>query len=870
MKPRLFLLDANALLHRAWHAFPPLTAPSGKIVNALYGVLLMTLRTFEQETPDACVACWDLDGPTFRHEAFGAYKAQRERKDEALYEQIPLVQEGLRMLGIPSLSSEGFEADDVIGTLAKQACVEGWDVSIFTGDRDLLQLIEPGIVVRLFRKGMLDTAEITTENMQQLFDLTPQQMIDYKMLRGDVSDNIPGIKGIGEKGAKELLARYGSVDQVYVAARQTDSTMTPRQRKALLEGEGELEGLRSLITLRTDVPLSWQVQKTAIDPQNEMFQQFLRTYGFRSLMKIEKKGEKNAPIPLQGMEETEKRTNVVFTNLSSMEEARSWFGAHTGVLGFEIVSGGAMMSPELWIGTENGDVALLAGAVWKQQQELETLLHEREAESVWYDAKRAFHVLADAGIALTTCKQDVLLAAYLLEANVPEPSFETILAAYLPTKTPLRVEERVIALARLAPLLEVRLEERGLLHLLKTMEIPLISVLVSMERAGILIDQDALAKLKHTFSASLRSLQEQMEQLVGHTFNPASPLQLANILFQELHLPVAGIKKGKKGYSTASSELDKLRGQHPMIEFIEQHREAAKLLSTYVLPLPSLADHQSRVHTTFHQALASTGRLSSTDPNLQNIPIRTEFGRQMREVFIAPPGKLLLSCDYSQIELRIAAALAKDQALLQVFKEGKDVHKATAAAMWRIPFEEVTTDQRRAAKAVNFGVLFGQGAFGLSAGAGVSFQEAKDFIDRYFSVYSRLHDYLEEVKTQARTNGYVETWFGRRRPIPEIHARMPAVRAQAERMAINMPIQGTEADILKLAMISLRKELPRWSKTAKLLLQVHDELVFEVAEDEVQVLAQHIVPMMRDVADIGVILEVEAKAGPTWGQLHAL
>ena len=359
-----------------------------------------------------------------------------------------------------------------------------------------------------------------------------------------------------------------------------------------------------------------------------------------------------------------------------------------------------------------------------------------------------------------------------------------------------------------------------------------------------------------------------MAGMVGEAFNPASPLQLSRILFEVLHLPTTGIKRGKNGFSTAADALEKLRGQHPLIEAIEAYREVAKLLSTYILPLPLAADHEERVHTTFHQALAATGRLSSTDPNLQNIPIRSELGRKIRKGFIAKPGYVLLSCDYSQIDLRVAAALAQDEAMLKVFSEGGDVHRSTAAAMWQTPLDQVTTDQRRAAKAVNFGVLYGQGAFGLSEGAGVSFGEAKDFIARYFAAYPRLKRYLEEVKERAREQGYAETIFGRRRPIAELLSSMPAVRAAGERMAINMPIQGTAADVLKLAMIEVEAKLPEWSSTAKMVLQVHDELVFEVLEEEVRTLAPKLQTCMETVANIGVKLSVGAKAGKDWEHLE--
>lgn len=874
MSQRLFILDANALLHRAWHALPPLKSPDGIVVNAVYGVLMSVLKLIERERPDAFVACWDMAAPTFRHEAFEAYKAQREKQSDELYAQIPLLQEGLKLLGIPSLEQAGFEADDLIGSLAKKAEQDGWEVTIFTGDRDLFQTLSSHIVVQLFKKGITEMQLVTKDTVQQIFGMNVQQIIEYKILRGDTSDNIPGVKGIGEKGAKELLDRFGNLDGIMKAAHDSKSEITKRQRESLLAGEEDLPKWRMLVTIQTDAPLSWNLTTTPFAAQSEPFVAFLQRYGFRSLIAIAKGEKLDKQKPLSPKREGKPRQAVelkamVPKELSTSDELRAWFATCHGPIALFVGSSeGGMLAPDVWLGSGTG-VAHLQERLWQDKTFLktaETCFQAYATDLVCHGAKEAFHTLASRGLHLVDVGFDTQIAAYLIEANTAEPSLEDLAKQYLAFMEPITSNLAPMVLLELSKILREDLEANELLSLFERFERPLIPVLFSMEKAGIMIDLPYLGALAHEFRAEQHRLEQEMQTVVGHAFNPASPAQLAKILFGELKLPTEGVKKGKTGFSTASSELEKLRGKHPIIEQIEGFREVAKLLSTYIDPLPTLADAHGRVHTTFHQAVTATGRLSSTDPNLQNIPIRTEYGRRIRRAFIAPPGRVLLSCDYAQIELRIVAALAKDQVLLKTFADGKDIHKTTAAAMWDVSLEQVTADQRRAAKTVNFGVLYGQGAYGLSVGAGVSMEEARDFIKRYFDVYKDLHTYLEETKAFARENGYVETFFGRRRAIPDLQSPMAAIRARAERTAINMPAQGTEADILKLAMIELAKELPKWSKTAQMLLQVHDELVFEVDEAEVKQLIPKIKQVMETVADIGVPLLVEAKYGMNWAE----
>ena len=879
--PRLFILDANALLHRAWHALPPLTSPDGTIVNCVYGILMSTLKLIEREQPNAFVACWDTPEPTFRHEAFAAYKAQREKKADELYAQIPLAQEGLRLLGVPSLEQPGFEADDLIGTLAVKARAEGWTVTILTGDRDLLQMIGPNISIKFFKKGITEMDSVNEDNVHELFGLTPAQVIDYKIMRGDSSDNIPGIKGIGEKGAKELIDRYGDIDSIMAAAKDPSSEMTPRQRANLIEGAKDLEQWRSLVAIRRDAKLPWTLSTTELVPNDANFIDFLKRYGFKSLLpknaesnasnSAEKKSPQNNPLTHEASREKMFINDPVVSIAKTVAECSVWLNAHSGPVSMHVsASDGMMFSPEIWLGSGN-DALHLVSEIWREKsfsEEAQKQFIDRSADLVIHSAKDVFHVLAKHGLKLRTVGFDTQIAAYLLESNIAEPSLTDLMVKYLASTDEPSPTRITAILLELRKTLAKELSEKKLDDVFTRFDMPLVPVLFDMEAEGIQIDLPFLAKLDHEFATEARKIEKQMHEFAGHEFNVASPIQLAQVLFQELKLSTDGIKKGKTGFSTAASELEKLRGQHPIIELIESYREVAKLLSTYVQPLPKLADTNSRVHTTFHQALASTGRLSSTDPNLQNIPIRTEYGKRIRSAFIAPEGRVLLSCDYAQIELRVAAALSNDTNLKQAFIDGQDIHKTTAAAMWSIPLDEVTKDQRRAAKAVNFGVLYGQGAFGLASGAGVTHAEAKDFIARYFAAYPDLRAYLDSVKEFARTNGFVETIFGRRRPMPEIFSPLPMIRAQAERMAINMPVQGTAADIMKLAMIKLANELPRWSKTARMVLQVHDEIVLEVDSVEVDVIAQKVKQTLESVGGLSVPLLVESKYGKSWGDME--
>lgn len=889
---RLFILDANALLHRAWHALPMLTNGKGMVVNCVYGCMMVMMKLMNEQKPDHVIACWDTEAPTFRHIEYKEYKAQREEQPDELYAQVPLVKQGLEALGIPSIEKDGYEADDLIGTIATQAASDGWQVTIVTSDRDALQLVTNTVHVLAFRKGVTDTVEFDPALVLSEYGLNPDQIIDYKAMRGDPSDNLPGIKGIGEKTATELLKAYKDVNGIIKAAHDPNSEIKPAVRQKLLDAEQDLPQLRRLVTIVTDAPIDWKKSLKPAEINADLIP-FLREQGFKSLLKKVESDQGSST------NEKEKKTSPTKTTKKSSDRPAVSQNSPTcfaptstkeALANLQDISSGKEVIVFIPRGIQNSLFAqqvdglvfatqhlcvLISPALLEDKQIHKTcqaILHNPTQQKLTHDGKDQIRLLKSLNLTIDAWNFDTMLAAYLLAAGERNHDLAAIAYQFAHVQLPPDASalQQAQALIDLIQPLRKELDAQGLTPILNRFELPLIPVLYQMEEHGIKIDKKYLVDLSKELTGDRATLEQKMIELVGHTFNPASPSQLAVILFDELKLPVKGIKKGKTGYSTAASELEKLRGQHPLIEMIEQHRELSKLLSTYVDVLPTLSDKHDRIHSTFNQAIAATGRLSSTDPNLQNIPIRTELGRRIRRAFIAEPGYQLLSCDYSQIELRIIAALAKDEKMLEAFNHGEDIHAATAANIWSINIKDVTKDQRRIAKAINFGLIFGQGPQGLSQVADITFAEAKQFIANYFEVYKGIKVYMEETKALAHQLGYVETLFGRRRILPEIQSMLPQVRAQAERMAINMPVQGTDADLMKLAMIEIHKRLPQWSPKSRLILQVHDELVFEVPEKEVKEMAKKIQDIMQSVEKIGVPIVVEAKAGNNWGEMEKI
>ncbi|MHB8830635.1 MAG: DNA polymerase I [Patescibacteria group bacterium] len=888
---KALLVDANALIHRAWHALPPMTNDKGELVNAAYGFASVMIKILGEQRPDVLAVCWDTKAPTFRHEAREDYKAQRVKQPDEFYAQIPFAQKIVEAMGGTNVSLDGFEADDLLGTLAVRLEKKGYEVSILTGDRDAWQLISDNISVIAFKKGVSETVIYTPKSLVEITGLRPDQIADYKAMRGDPSDNLPGISGIGEKTATDLLKQYDNLKKIFKAAHDPKSKIADGVRAKLIAGEKIAAEMLPLVRIVTTVPLKVEDKdlKRRLVNENEILEVFSEL-GFKSLITrlFGKKQDKmsavgNAETPPEDVS-TRKHpsrkfaitSNLTAQNVSDLKDFLALASGENPIIIYipESAQTSFFEQPAgLMLGIANKTLILPQEILARKEvlSELKEALADENIKKVGHDIKRACHWAIEHGIEIKNIGFDTQLASYLLSAGERSHDLKTMAGMYL--KRVLdegQAQQDIAAINDLVPVLKQELASRNLTSVLENIELPLITILAHMEEEGILVDTSYLKELAKELSKDKQALEKKMHDMAGEAFNPLSPKQLSHILFDVLEISDKGIKHGKTGISTAASELEKLYGTHPIIELIEQYRELSKLLSTYVEALPLQADKQGRVHTTFNQAVTATGRLSSSDPNLQNIPIRSELGRKVRRAFLSKPGFVLLSCDYSQIELRIAAALAEDKNMLEAFEKGEDIHTATAAKIWNLKLEEVTKDQRRIAKAINFGLIFGQGPQGLSRTSGISFEDAKKFIARYFEVFSGIKEWMEWSKGIASQQGYVETLFGRRRFLPEIHSFVHQVKAQAERMAINMPIQGTEADLIKMAMIKIAEQLPLISKNSKMLLQVHDELVFEVPEKEVKVVAPQLVDIMQNIEKIGCPIIVDAKFGKNWEEMTRL
>ena len=881
------VIDGNALLHRAWHALPRLTAPDGRVVNAVYGFTMVLQKLLQSEHPDYFIVCWDTPEPTYRHKLAPEYKAQREKQPQEFYDQQPLVERVIDAFGGKNVELSGYEADDLLATIGAKLAKQNVETTILTSDRDVWQAIGPHIRVMAFKKGVSETVTYDVKTLPTLTGLTPAQIVDWKALAGDPSDNLKGVSGIGEKTALDLLKKFGTLEKIFQAAQNPKSDLKPGVRQRLVDGEKAGRDTRTLVALVFDAPLKLSVEDLRRTPADtEKIRELFLTLGFKTLLKriggdAHASPVQTSPQPLssgrRGVEETPPLRRGATGGLEVLEYAKQ---QQTLILHPIEVSQESLFAdtPALAIGSEDA-MAILSRAEFenpKTRSHIAMTLADPKLAKIGHNLKAVWHWCRKNGFELNGIAFDTEIAAYLLFAGERAYDLATLAAGRLGMMLPERAERSASELNAIRALhrqLSEELDAQRLTTVMRRFELPLIPILGEMEEKGILIDRAYFKKLREEFATEKTRLEREMVRIAGKEFNPASPLQLTHILFDVLQISTKGIKRGKTGISTAASELEKLEGAHPIIEKIGEYREVAKLLSTYVESLPELADADGRVHTTFNQTIAATGRLSSANPNLQNIPIRTELGRRIRRGFIAQDGYLLLSCDYSQIELRVIAALAKDEKMLEAFRQNVDIHTATAAAIWHVPLDEVTKDQRRAAKAINFGIIYGQGPQGLSKAAGISFEEAKQFIEEYFHVYSGIREYLDQTKALAHARGYVETLFGRRRYLPDINSSRPEIRAAAERMAINMPVQGTATgDLIKLALIALARELPRLSPETKILLQVHDEIVFEIPEyvgarRAVPLLAPKIIEIMENVEKIGVPIVVEAKAGKNWEEM---
>ncbi len=910
---RLMIIDGNAVIHRCFHAIPPLSTKEGVLVNAVYGFLITLFKAIKDLRPTHIAVTFDMAGGTFRHDEYKEYKAKRTKAPDELYAQIPLVKEVLVAAHIPVFEKQGFEADDVIGTIATLVRAERPVVETFivTGDMDALQLVDATTRVYTMRRGINDTVMYDEAAVRARFGFGPVQVVDYKALRGDTSDNIIGVKGVGEKTGMELVKLFGSIEAMYMALEAAEKQdkiavgVSARLQKLLIEHKESAVQSKWLATIVCDVPIDFSFGATAFHgiSRDDVFA-LIQKLGFLSLLSrlpgkpadgLESEAEGIVSGDGVSKKSAAKKIGVKLSVVRDLAKTRALVGTLLGESRVAV----HLMKPQQQ--DLFGMAPTVVGFAWPkhmaaveihdeaQWDELGRLFMDKRVGIIGHDVKQLMHELAVHGLRVGGTYFDILVAAYLLQAGTRSHDLPNLVITLLGEDVPVtewtsgdperaaRAAERVW---RIAEKLEGELPEKGAKKLFEEIEMPLVAPLARMERYGIELDKKYCAKLDKKFTEQLAAISEKIYKLAGREFNIASPSQVSEILFEDLKLSTVGIKRGKTGISTAAGELDKLQGKHPIVDQILEHREISKLLNTYVQALPKLIAADGRVHTTFNQAVAATGRLSSSNPNLQNIPVRTDLGRDIRRAFVAADGYELLSCDYSQFELRIAAHLAHDKKLIDIFEKGLDVHTATAAEINGVEIDDVTKEMRYAAKEVNFGVMYGMGAWGLAERTGLSREEARAFIDKYMQTFSGVARFIEETKASARRLGYVETLFGRRRYLPELMSGgVPALRAAGERMAVNMPIQGTQADVLKMAMIEIDALLCRdygfgFGVTAeerecpaRMLLQVHDELIFEIKEGLVKELTPKILEIMTHVVKLAVPIKVDSVVGKTWADL---
>ncbi|KRT75670.1 MAG: polymerase I, DNA polymerase I protein [Armatimonadetes bacterium CSP1-3] len=870
MAKKLVLLDTNGLVYRAFFALPYFTTTDGRPTNAVYGFANMLLKVLEEERPDYIAAAFDKPVPTFRHKAYAAYKAQRERMPDDLRPQLALSKEILQALQIPMFEVEGFEAEDVIATLARRAAEEEFDVLIVSGDLDLLQIVRPNIRVMITSRGITETTVYDEAAVRRRFGFAPAQLPDYKALKGDTTDNIPGVPGVGEKTASTLVAQFDSVEALL--ERLADGP--PKLRDKLAEYAEQIRQSKHLATV-VDAPVEWTWDDLRRrPPDQERVTSLFRDLEFKTL--LERLGTPPREIPAAGEYGAARSAGELLAEVRGRREV--------GVM--LVRAPGHPMSAALTgvaVAPQEGRARFLAldGQI---PPELAAWLADGAVRKISGDVKADHHLLHGHGVTPGGFDFDVAIAAYLLNPGKRTHTLETAAWEYLnwrlggddeegqgalPLDGAIQACRAADALIRLRPILEERMRERELTGLFARIEMPLAVVLAEMERAGVRVDVPYLQELDRDLVRQIDALAAEIYRLAGTEFNISSPKQLAFVLFEKLQLPA--LKKTKTGLSTDQEVLEYLAGQHEIAAKIVEYRELVKLKNTYVDVLPRLADPRTgRVHTTFNQTLAATGRLSSTEPNLQNVPVRTEVGRQIRRAIIPGDGALLLGVDYSQIDLRVLAQITEDPGLLDAFARDDDVHAVTAAEVFNVPRDQVTPDLRRRAKTIVFGVAYGMSEYGLAVQLGISKTEAKQYIDRYYARYPKVRAYMGRIVEQARREGYVTTLLNRRRYLPDLFSRNRVVREAAERTAINTPIQGTSADIIKKAMVELARDvLPRFPDV-RMTLQIHDELLFEVPPARVPAAARAIQDVMSHTYPLNVPLRTEAKAGPNWRDMEAL
>ena len=849
---KLMILDGNSIINRAFYGIRMLNAPDGTPTNAVYGFLSTFRRVFDLAQPQAVCVAFDVHAPTFRHEQYALYKAQRKPMPEELAVQMPLLKQTLDYMGVRRLELAGWEADDLLGTVARRCEAAGWTCDVVTGDKDSLQLITDSTHVFNVktRMGQTDTIEYTPERFREEYGFDPIRMIDLKALMGDSSDNIPGVPGIGEKTAKDLLVRFGTVADIY---RDLDALdIKPGVRKKLTEGRESAELSFDLATIRTDAPIDFALESAVWDHdyQPELYDWF-RRLNFTSLS--EKWGLQpadGASAPSSALPSVDVTDSAALRALEQMVTAAPYV---------------AVLAPDgldtLTLCDGKACYALSWAQLGDDYNAFLRLLFSDRVRKAGHNIKDLMRALLDEGLPTDGFVFDTALAAYLLDATAGSYDLPRLAQTYLGEELP-----DVQSVWALQPVLHEKMDAQAMLPLYTDVELPLCPVLARMEQAGFLVDRKALYDFGERLTSSIEQLQQSIWALAGEPFNIQSPKQLGNVLFERLMLPAG--KKTKTGWSTNAAVLDKLRGKHPIVEQILDYRTLTKLKSTYADGLLKEISADGRIHTNFQMTVTATGRLSSTEPNLQNIPVRRELGAQIRKMFVASPGKVLVDADYSQIELRLLAHIANDETMIAAFRSGEDIHAVTASQVFGVPLAEVTPLQRSHAKAVNFGIVYGISAFSLAQDIGVFQSEAKAYMDSYFAKYHGVREYMTRVVEQAKVDGYVTTLFGRRRDLPELKSSNFNLRSFGERVALNMPIQGTAADIIKAAMVRVDARMRAEKLQARLLLQVHDELIVECPAEEAETVRGILTEEMEHVVDYRVPLLVDAKIGASWAEAH--
>lgn len=881
MAEKIMLIDGNSIVNRAFYGVPLLTNGEGRYTNGVYGFLNILFKLLDEEQPDYLAVAFDLHAPTFRHRTFDGYKGTRKGMPEELREQMPLLKEVLQAMHIPIFEQEGFEADDILGTLSALAEKNGIVPVVVSGDRDLLQLAGETLKVRIpkTKGGRTETEDYYAADVQAKYGVTPAEFIDMKALMGDASDNIPGVPGIGEKTAVKIITQYHDIETAIAHAAE----IKPKKASENLAAYQEQARLsKFLATIVRDMPLEWDKETLKIgDMFNQTAYELVKRLEFKSMFSR-----------FEGSASTPKQAEQTYRFVADREGAKEVLAAlKKGEVGYAFV----------YENEEGQGLALYQeqlGGVWMEasmaflMQELLEIFQPFFADSAYrkigHDVKKDIRFLRSYGYDGFTAEFDTAIGAYILNATGSSYEYDDIAAAFLNETYPSQEEvfgkgrtkkafaalpeaERTAYGARQAEIffrarkvMEERLAENEQKSLFYDMEMPLIYVLADMEKYGIKVDKAALLAYQKRLGESLDGMEEEIYALAGEKFNINSPKQLGVILFEKLGLK--GGKKTKTGYSTAADVLEKLRTAHPIVERILHYRQLAKLKSTYADGLLAVMDAETeKIYSTFNQTITATGRISSTEPNLQNIPVRLELGRELRKIFIPESAEFcFLDADYSQIELRVLAHISGDESLIAAFKSNQDIHRMTASQVFHVPFDEVTPLQRSNAKAVNFGIIYGKGAFSLGQDLGISRKEAEEYINAYFARYPKIKTFMEDTIKNGTKNGYVSTLWNRRRNMPELQSSNFMQRAAGERAAMNMPIQGTAADIIKLAMIKVHRALQEGDYRSRLILQVHDELLIEAYKEEKDAVAKILKENMEHAADLLVPLDVDVHEGASW------